>query len=252
MCAPCVRFVFYRQDVIEWLINFHNEFHGGTSMTIIQWFGTVLKAEAEWKAVCTLKGYSQSANGVTKIQKLCEEWLNINYEGRFDTMNNFNEAKATIRSLKRLGVYDAVLHLLGEMCDFANPNINNKYIVTLFHAMSVIMEKWFKGSMPADTLCIVICEMTKFMVPSAASVSKSSSTVKSKFFSDRVVPWIFKAGGADFQIQWLATPMGESVVFKKQQVAWGGPGRWLCGGCWAVGRDVGWARQGGAGQGSRG
>lgn len=91
------------QDVLTWLISFHNEFHGGSSETVCQLFASTTKAEAEWKSLMLVKGWTQSAMGIVKLQKLCEDWLGQHYAGKYDSMNFFNQTKAVCRSLRRFG-----------------------------------------------------------------------------------------------------------------------------------------------------
>ena len=57
-------------DVLEWLIDFHNSFHQGSSFTVLQHFDLTIKADAEWKVHCTSKGITQTSSGMPKMQKM--------------------------------------------------------------------------------------------------------------------------------------------------------------------------------------
>ena len=57
------------RDVLEWLIDFHNSYHSGSTFTLVQHFTLTSKIEAERKVYCAMTGYSQSAlRGARKCQ----------------------------------------------------------------------------------------------------------------------------------------------------------------------------------------
>ena len=124
-----------------------------------------LKAEAEWKVHCTVNGHSQTSLGVVRIHILQAAWLRKRYPGKFDSMNLFNETKSTAKALKRMKCYDEVRLMLGNLCNFTAPDPRNKDLVYAMHALVVLFDKTFRGSMGIETLQPVLCDAVKLCLP---------------------------------------------------------------------------------------
>ena len=198
-------------DVIRWLRDFHNEFHGGSGFTVLELLKLVEKIEAQWKAHATLKGLS-----VSNV-KAREEWINSAYPGKVASNHNYCEAKATIHAMRRLGVYDEVTKMIGQLCDFNDRGLKNDELVSALHELTVIMEGKFRVSMAKPMQRIIIAESIKFMIPTAGQAGQEASdALVSPFFCRRSVDWLLNSREvAKERLKWLLTGMGESVAVKK-------------------------------------
>eukprot|EP00959_Pyramimonas_sp_CCMP1952_P198300 4148019-Pyramimonas_sp.AAC.1 len=139
------------KDVTDFLRDFHNDFHGGSGFSAIDYLKLSLKAESQWTAHAALNGMEVSN------QNARQKWLQEKFPGRFKTSNLFNEAKSTAHLLKRMNMFDEVLMLLGSCCDFTEAK--NDQLIHAIHEIAALVNSKFSGAFSERVTRIILTEL---------------------------------------------------------------------------------------------
>ncbi len=93
-------------DVAEWLINWNNEFHGGSSLSWMQVLGHVVPLESNYKAHAIIQGWV-TRGGTGEDSDRGRTWTFIKTQGcekkGLSSMNMYDRAKSLVHNLDDLG-----------------------------------------------------------------------------------------------------------------------------------------------------
>ena len=195
-------------DVYKWVRDYHNQFHGGSSMTCIQVLTETEEIEANWTAHCITNGVTtRSGVGENTYSNSLWAWLNQKYPNRYNSMNEYESVKSAVHFLKKVGCFEVVCKMLGDLVDFRNGAINNHNILMNIHTYTVCLDK-IKDSVDEATLVDCVCEGLKFMAP------LSNMAVEASKFG-RMAPWILQKF-TPAAIKLVLTPVEGSVVYTRK------------------------------------
>ena len=197
-------------DVLEWLRDWHNEFHCGTGHTFLQLFAIIPTIEAAWRSHTIKEGITarHGKNG-KKASELCFEFIKDKFpQAKVTCMSLFDCSKCFIHSLGRLGLMKEFTSFMGAACQFNNPALRAEATVYNFHALMICISK-FDGDYTTNSMQQVAMECMAFMVPLTGSALN---------YVSRKPPWALEKFDNTI-IARLKTTMEESVVMKRARAA---------------------------------
>ena len=102
-------------DVLEFLINFHNGFHGGAGLSFVEIIRQCPKYESEWLAHAGLRGYTnRCGDGQHAYYTLCWSFLQDKFPRQLASHNQYIKGKAVAHFLQRFAWFQEKESLLGS------------------------------------------------------------------------------------------------------------------------------------------
>ncbi|CAK0790124.1 unnamed protein product [Prorocentrum cordatum] len=171
------------RDVVDWLVNWHNHWHSGSSFTVIQLFDWCKKLNTDFKATkltdtpyASSWEYASAKYATTATRRFSSE----------------NEIKALLGTLKRHQLLTWTVEFLGKYCKFTEERFSNAAVVFNLHAVSVAL---FSSEVRSGLSMELVAEIWKvaveFIVPTAGLPGRSK-------------PWLFDESQIDMRAKQLA------------------------------------------------
>ena len=160
------------RDVAEWLKQWFNGFHLGSSTSFIEVIELVPTVDADWKAHTTLKGWSKrtagagdSSYGARKWQ-----WASQRYDafkqGALTTRDGLESATSLQHILQAFGWQERLLNTFRECVKFHELAGKHQTVLMHMHKLAVAFGNTFVHSIDMDSLGIIATGSFLLMVPS--------------------------------------------------------------------------------------
>ncbi|CAK0790587.1 unnamed protein product, partial [Prorocentrum cordatum] len=181
------------RDVVDWLVNWRNHWHSGSSFTVIQLFDWCKKLNTDFKATkltdtpyASLWEYASAKYATTATRRFSSE----------------NEIKALLGTLKRHQLLTWTVEFLGKYCKFTEERFSNAAVVFNLHAVSVAL---FSSEVRSGLSMELIAEIwevaVEFIVPTAGLPGRSK-------------PWLFDESQIDM-CKWLSVDIECGVSYRR-------------------------------------
>ncbi len=138
-----------------------------SNLEVLELLSLTAKVNSSWKA------HSQANSIDVSDEAERTRFIEKNWPGKFVSKNQYNHAKSSINSLKRLELYDAYTTAMGVHCHF--PNYKPTLGVIGLHALTVLFDDRLKLSMEMPVQRTFFIEALKFFIPLAPSVLKAQA-----------------------------------------------------------------------------
>jgi hypothetical protein len=133
-------------------------------------------------------------------------WIQKKYPMKYVSEREFLAVRASVNKLKAWNWYDSWLTFSGHIVDFGHKGYKTRAAISNVYAFLCLLER-FRNTVSNEDLRVVFWEATKLMMP-------LSKDFKKRDVVGRTPDWILNKA-APTMVNWLATPMDDSVVYLK-------------------------------------
>ena len=200
------------EDVIAWLRDYHNQFHGGASYSFAELLTDITEIEEGWVAYKTKNGITarlgagSSGNSLT-YEKLYWQWVQKNHDGKVSSWKQYDSAKSLVHTLMRLRLWDEFMKFCQTQVNYLQHGLSQEAALISLHAISVTITAKFEKILPQQFLRIAILEGVKYALPliePPGNVDADTSVWRTE--------WLFEKPNAT-SIQKILTSMESSKVY---------------------------------------
>lgn len=127
-------------DVIAWLRDYHNQFHGGARFSFTELLTEIPEIEEGWVAYRTQHGITArlgagTAGGDSKTavtyEKVYWQWVKANHDGKVSSWKQYDSAKSLVHGLKKMKIWDSFLELCQSRVNFLQNGLNHETVLIL-------------------------------------------------------------------------------------------------------------------------
>lgn len=155
------------ESVAEWMVQYHNNFHHGSSYSFLELLQDIPSIEQGWSSHKTQLGITaKSLGGTNQHDQAYDSWLKEHHGGKIRNFEVFTKGKSAVHTLEKFGLLDNVKRYCGENCNFLEPTLRTDFVIFAIHGMSTLMASRFSKSWPKEYLQIAMMEAVKLAVPS--------------------------------------------------------------------------------------
>eukprot|EP00974_Lingulodinium_polyedra_P099229 9614252-Lingulodinium_polyedra.AAC.1 len=119
-------------NVLSFLKTYNNEFHGGSSWTILELLDEVLDLELQW-------GDFRASKGITarmpNYEGLYWDFVKERCHGHFKSWKQFDSGKSLAHSLQRFNVFEDCKNWSGKYCDFLHERYDTSTVLICGHSL---------------------------------------------------------------------------------------------------------------------
>ncbi|CAK0872892.1 unnamed protein product [Prorocentrum cordatum] len=181
-------------DVLTWLRDWHNEWHGGSRFTLIQCWQLISQMDSDFDALST------SEHRYEKIWDYITDTYKSVSDRKIRSENEFIRGRTMINLLKQLKIMTITEEFLGTHCKFTE--CNNSVANINLHALSqCIFSAESRSEVDIDVLVQVWKDALPFCLPMEAMPGRKTVYLFDKVMIER--------------IKWILSPMAGSAAMKK-------------------------------------
>ncbi len=156
-------------DVVEWLRDWHNNFHGGSKVSYVEVLQNIPRMLADWEVHARSERltYRGCGDGDSSWDALRWSWLSTRADciktGVLTSRNAFDDGKSFVNSAKSLMWYDRFITLMKQTCVFHSPKLTVENCLFNLHDVTVALAP-FSHTVPHDDLTIAFFEICLMVV----------------------------------------------------------------------------------------
>ena len=194
-------------NVLSFLKAYNNEFHGGSSWTIVELMEEALDLEVQWGDHRSKKGINAK---MPNYEGLYWNFVKERCHGHFKSWKQFDSGKSLAHSLQKFNVFEDCKDWSGKYCDFLHERYDTSTHLICGHSLITKINESTGRQIDkalADLVGIVFLEAWKFCQPCVASGDQ------------RDVPWIFSQNNSSTAatMDLINTVMTDSQLVKKEK-----------------------------------
>ena len=204
-------------DVIEFLRDYHNQFHEGCRFSFVELLSSIPSMEEGWKAAKAKLGVtsrlgagaSLANTDVMTYEKLYWQHIRSAHEGKVTSWKQYDSAKALVHVLVRLRLWDDFLSFCQAKVNFLQTGLNHESTIISLHGIMVAITTKFEKIHDAndkELIKVALKEGCKFALP----LSCGSDEIQ--------LPWLFEKTNIQI-ISRIHTAMSESKVYQDAAAA---------------------------------
>jgi hypothetical protein len=168
------------KDVVRYLRGLSNDYHFGVAKSFLEDVELCEHADTSWTSYrlqnrITSRGCAGS-KGEASYEQMMWTFINEHYPIAFRSMNFCKNITAFRSTLKSRGILEQFRRTMGDRVDFLNSSVDNGIVLTIMHAMTVVVlskgststeaaDKSFLTTIPKDDLDSILLIMFEFAAP---------------------------------------------------------------------------------------
>ena len=121
------------RSVMEWLVNYHNDWHSGSGFSVVQLIKLAMQIEAFWIVKCKAEKLKAKDAG---YDAKYDAFLKANAQGRMTKWKHYDCAKAFAHRLKKFDIYDKTLSWLDAETDYLHPALQYQSVLSVLHTLA--------------------------------------------------------------------------------------------------------------------
>ena len=201
------------QDVLQHLVDHHNEFHSGSSTHFIQRYQHVKEAEQAWalhasSASITVRSCPTTGEG--RYEALYMKYVQEKFPSLAGSWRSFVAMKTFIHTMEELDALADYYTMAGKDVDFLDPGLPaaTEHIIAINAAVAQLFKKHYGHTMNAVMMKQALLTTLFFAVP-VVSRRQSKADMSSELLAGIApdTPWLLKGPDAKDKINALTAPM---------------------------------------------
>ena len=150
-------------DAVIWLRDKHNQFHAGSSSSVMELLDHILLIEKQWSIYRESKGItSREGRGDNAYEKVCWKWINEKHPGVLKSWYLYDAGKSMVHTLQSARVWTDWKDFVASHMNFLEPRLDNVIQVHNMHAITLFLVKHFQATLPPMYFQISLLECLKF------------------------------------------------------------------------------------------
>ena len=206
-------------SVCLWVKDHYNNFGWGGGVNFLEFLETTRDADKQFRNYCTKNGITTRRGNAAgdSYEQVCLTWLRTNFQDKYSGYEEFENTKAVIAFLEKLGIYDWFIRIGKMHCDFLHGCLDNHVVLAVLHQICVFVKTQFGKSPRAEQVASFVKELLMYAIPVFKATFDEREDAEPGFDAYDHVEWILNKPGKDLTstLNGLICPMSTSATVKK-------------------------------------